>query len=480
MIDKNDNLPMTQILESCRPIYEQAALPNNPIAEFYVQELLRGKLLDDISARFVRLGVAPAEIEMARDLGYNYFRSLESKSSPGYSLSASWPVQDCFSRRFALDDLAGNLRMRHPHSCVSVIDGFLSDGAFAHVQQALAKVPMEFGKKTKFTPGGIEETGFWFASLLAQPDPLKQIDLARASNFHSFALLDQLWSHATSLAGAKNLTRVYTNAQSYGTDPLVHRDDPMFLRNVPDRNAVPKTILIYMNDHWDKDWGGETSFFDDSGELIASVLPKKGRAVIFDGTVWHGARPLSRYFEGMRKILVFKTAPFSPANLSLVHDWVRALVQGIPHSRGTFSDHLLGTAAILHRLAATPGSRCDNDIVLAGMCHALYGTHYFQSGISVSRELLREKIGERAERLVYEFSTLQNRTDKLLQGELSCSPDDYLALLLIEYANMVEQSPRFEKIREKGTVAKIRAVLASKFGVHLPAHVEPWPQLLVS
>jgi prolyl 4-hydroxylase len=53
-----------------------------------------------------------------------------------------------------------------------------------------------------------------------------------------------------------------------------------------DRNGYRSvfTLNIFLNDDFQ---GGETDFFDDSGNLIMSAKPKPGRAALFDGQILH-------------------------------------------------------------------------------------------------------------------------------------------------------------------------------------------------
>lgn len=51
------------------------------------------------------------------------------------------------------------------------------------------------------------------------------------------------------------------------------------------------TFLMYANPIWQIDWAGETQFFtDDLQDIKKSVLPKGGRAVMFDSSIPHIAR----------------------------------------------------------------------------------------------------------------------------------------------------------------------------------------------
>ena len=54
------------------------------------------------------------------------------------------------------------------------------------------------------------------------------------------------------------------------------------------------TVLYYANHSWEFNWGGETLFLNEQGsEIVAAVIPKPGRIVIFDGNIGHSARPPS-------------------------------------------------------------------------------------------------------------------------------------------------------------------------------------------
>ena len=52
-----------------------------------------------------------------------------------------------------------------------------------------------------------------------------------------------------------------------------------------------KVILYYPNYIWNREWGGETMFYDDYGnDLIFSCEYKPNRAVYFEGNVPHSVR----------------------------------------------------------------------------------------------------------------------------------------------------------------------------------------------
>ncbi len=92
--------------------------------------------------------------------------------------------------------------------------------------------------------------------------------------------------------------RSYVNASQHGDVLFSHRDCAPGAREL--------TALWYICDKWLADWAGETVFIDAAGELAASVLPRPGRLVIFDGHVLHAGRPPSRVCPLTRYTLAIK------------------------------------------------------------------------------------------------------------------------------------------------------------------------------
>jgi hypothetical protein len=80
--------------------------------------------------------------------------------------------------------------------------------------------------------------------------------------------------------------RCYTNFASYGDVLLTHVDSPPGAREL--------TALWFLCDRWDTEWGGETLFFDSSGDARIAVSPKPARLLLFDGAIRHAGRPPSR------------------------------------------------------------------------------------------------------------------------------------------------------------------------------------------
>jgi hypothetical protein len=79
---------------------------------------------------------------------------------------------------------------------------------------------------------------------------------------------------------------------------------------------------------------------------------------------------------------------------------------------------------------------CDKDIVLAGLCHSIYGTDSYHT-VTIDhsmRDEVRELIGERAEALAWEFG---NRKNPRIVSFITNNETD---LIVIECANLIEQN----------------------------------------
>lgn len=103
-----------------------------------------------------------------------------------------------------------------------------------------------------------------------------------------------------------------------------------------------------------------------------------------------------------------------------------------PHGKRMLLDHLVGVEALLIKACA------PEEIQIAGLCHSIYGTtSYRRSLVSIDkRQEVQNLIGERSERLVYEFCTI-NRPQCLFNGNYGGR--DIFALIQIEIANLMEQ-----------------------------------------
>lgn len=95
--------------------------------------------------------------------------------------------------------------------------------------------------------------------------------------------------------------RAYTNYASYGDMLYTHTDC------LPDQREL--TALWFLAARWEPEWGGETMFFDDSGDALFCASPKPGRLVVFDGAIPHAGRPPTRICFVPRYTFAIKLEP---------------------------------------------------------------------------------------------------------------------------------------------------------------------------
>lgn len=98
------------------------------------------------------------------------------------------------------------------------------------------------------------------------------------------------------------LHRSYVNAHSYGVEDSIHVDEMDLKSGI--------TVIVYLCASWYPEWFGQTAFFKTlnkhENEIVASIMPKPNRYVIFDKDIPHCVTPLSRRFAGVRFTCMFK------------------------------------------------------------------------------------------------------------------------------------------------------------------------------
>ena len=250
------------------------------------------------------------------------------------------------------------------------------------------------------------------------------------------------------------LIRCYVNAHTYGTDGYFHTDS---------KRSDEVTAVLYLNEAWDPDWGGETVFLDSSREIAFASLPRPNRLVAFRSDVEHAARGVSRKCTTLRKTVVLKarrrrSADFEPMSAFLCQMGAVKLA----HRRGTLHDHLMRTFAMLESVGA------PRYICRAGALHSIYGTNRFRRVVAkeAERPAIAKAFGADAEQLAFAFSKLDRPQTleepladqpesvllKLHDGRTAAAPRDfYKALQLIECANLqdqggVERYPRLSQV----------------------------------
>jgi len=132
------------------------------------------------------------------------------------------------------------------------------------------------------------------------------------------------------------------------------------------------------------------------------------------------------------------------------------------HSERSLYDHLLGTWTLLKRWDH-PDTVCT-----AGLFHSIYGVHTRHARADRftrfgGRDAIRVVIGSEAERLVYLFCSLP-RGDYLTTRPTGVCVAEQQALIEIEVANLIEQTPRIPRFFEQTQteiIERLPAAMAS-------------------
>ena len=265
-------------------------------------------------------------------------------------------------------------------------------------------------------------------------------------------LIATAWSHIQEyFVGEQTLIRCYTNAHTFGVEGYPHTDS--------DREH-DKTIVVYMNKGWKREWGGETVLYNGD-DIEHAELPKFNKGLIFNGNQFHTARSVSRICPELRRTLMFK---FAPKNIDPNRDKIQAFLEHvgtkqIKHSGRTLFVHLIGTYDTLKRYGHS------DTVCIAGGLHSIFGTDAFkhQTVSFEHKDIVAKIAGPEATELIELFcklkrpktlaealknetrivETIDGHTVELIESQLN-------SLCAIEAANLREQNelknwPAFEK-----------------------------------
>lgn len=233
-----------------------------------------------------------------------------------------------------------------------------------------------------------------------------------------------IWNNIKNKNPDCSLLRVYVNAYTHGNDTSPHTDS--IRKN-------EKTYILYLNREWNPMWCGETVIFNQAQtEIEKSYLPKFNRMITFPSDRLHAARPIHKSCNELRTVLVFK--------ISIENKYDKYLksvnTHKIAHSGRTLFEHLYGTYNIL----VNEGQ--PEHICLAGLFHSIYGTNTFLHISETNRDIIRNIIGNDAEKLVWLFSNPDRKNN---WQNLNLMSDDINALKIIELANITEQKNYIKK-----------------------------------
>ena len=190
------------------------------------------------------------------------------------------------------------------------------------------------------------------------------------------------------------LQRCYTNSHTYGVEGYPHADSS---------RSGERTLVIYLNPEWRREWGGETMIYDDQ-TVVHAELPCFNRGLVFDSELFHCARGVTRICPQQRITLMFK---FGPVDADPTRDRLQMFLEQagagqLAHSGRNLARHLLRVYDLLHKrgLAAS--------VCLAGGTHSVWGTTIYKQSLlqDHQRPDLVAVIGERAAELVDLFREL--------------------------------------------------------------------------
>ena len=155
---------------------------------------------------------------------------------------------------------------------IVVCDGLVTDAELGAYVEALGRAPFT---RTEVAKPETAEYKHW----------VSEMPLANVTKLPLWAVTERA---ATAMRPGERYRpyRAYTNYASYGDMLYTHTDCR------PDQREL--TVLWFLSTHWEPEWGGETMFFDASGDAMFCASPKPGRLVVFDGAIPHVGRPPSR------------------------------------------------------------------------------------------------------------------------------------------------------------------------------------------
>lgn len=91
------------------------------------------------------------------------------------------------------------------------------------------------------------------------------------------------------------VVRAYSSALTFGLDSSFHVDTG---------NNATHTILWYVHEEWDKEWGGHTEFLVDNKHYY--VYPQPNQFILFPAHVLHRGLPPTRSCHRLRQVVAWK------------------------------------------------------------------------------------------------------------------------------------------------------------------------------
>ena len=163
------------------------------------------------------------------------------------------------------------------------------------------------------------------------------------------------------------------------------------------------TVVVYLNDRWAPEWGGETAYLNQDGDLVTSVFPRRNRAVIASANLRRVDRRVSEAGCEQRMTIGFRIRERRAVDFEDLSAFLYAngaAERG--HAVGSLHDHLVRTYSILESRGF------GREVSLGGGLHSIYGTSRYHDNIvdTSEREGVAQRFGRAAETFAYLFSIL--------------------------------------------------------------------------
>ena len=330
---------------------------------------------------------------------------------------------------------------------IRTIDNFLPEDMYDKLAKRFEQPMMYYGWKAH---NQNDPHGHWNHQIGISTHQLNLADISSKLDDQIKEIWDYVSNKYKELKDNK-IIRCYVNGHTYGVDGYFHKDSSR-------KDEI--TIVVYLTEEWKLDWAGETVFAKD-GDLIHSSLPKKNRAAMFDASILHAARGVSRQCYQLRKTFMIKTRKARTDNFEKISSF--AFKNGATdhkHQKGTLHDHLVRVYQLLE------DKGLDKSICFAGGLHSVFGTNAFTNNILTlnDEDKVVAEFGQRA----YDLAALCSIIDrpKTLISPNSIEGDNvYLqmrdgrtvvvdketfdALRYIECANLLDQN----SLKDEGLIA---------------------------
>jgi len=172
------------------------------------------------------------------------------------------------------------LRVAPDEAIIQRLDDLVPEALRAGAWEVCTRKRWYFGNQSV----GLGEPGFWKMDLEDDPavDAVWRAGKARCEGL---------------VGGELQVLRQYANGHTYGLGGQAHSDDP---------GPGHYTFLYCPMPEWRPEWGGETVFHHENGEIAVAFLPRPGRVVFFDSRILHSGRAPSRAYGGLRVTIAFK------------------------------------------------------------------------------------------------------------------------------------------------------------------------------